>query len=101
MGLRVSKEEFVKKLLPLFLEQKPISEKHSLETTPEEILEDDYDMIREAGLIIVDEDKLRKRFSLCDKCDWKDKCREVRLDKEEVCPDLLAPHEILKEILGE
>jgi len=46
-------------------------------------------------------DELRRRFSLCNGCAWKEKCLEVRLNGEGICPDLLAPHEVLKEILGE
>ena len=59
--MRVSKEEFVKRILPLFLEPKPIHN-DPLSAKPEELLEDDYDMIREAGLIILDETELRKRL---------------------------------------
>jgi len=57
--MRISKEEFVKRLLPLFLEPKLIHN-DPLNAKPEELLKDDYDMIREAGLIILDEAELRR-----------------------------------------
>jgi len=53
------------------------------------------------GKVVLDEAELRRRFSLCNGCAWKEKCLEVRLKEEGICPDLLAPHEVLKEILGE
>jgi len=99
MSLRVSKEDFVKKYI------RNLKEKYDKNSIVIKTLKEDaeslYDQVTEHGVILMDESELRKRFSLCDKCNWKDKCREVRLDKEEVCPDLLAPHEVLKEILGE
>jgi len=97
--MRVSKEDFVR----IYIEN--LKEKYGDSSAFIELLKEEanslYDQMVEQGVVLIYREKLQERFSLCDKCDWKDECLKVRATKENVCPDLLAPHEILKEILGE
>ena len=97
--MRVSKEEFVKRILPLFLEPKPIHN-DPLSAKPEELLEDDYDMIREAGMILVNEAELRQAIQ---SFPWKGiPARGVPIEEiQEQFEKIRAWFKKIREILGE
>jgi len=86
--MRVNKEDFVKKLMQML-----IRGRCSLDEKPHRVLlEDGYDVIRGAGIILVDEAEIRQRIS------------ELSIDRPSNMPEWIKTATemvVLKKILGE
>jgi len=94
--MRVNKEDFVKKLMQML-----IRGRCSLDEKPHRVLlEDGYDVIRGAGIILLDEAEIRQRIKEFEETAEKTRISPMKESMMSYSRGLLAAF-LRKEILGE